>query len=112
MPGVNYVVYGFENNFGSITIQELNTGGKILLQTVWKDKLKTELYMQLVKSILAFTHHLSSIFITKVINFFMVTNFLVDYVDLYINWANNSLFIIFGKLPTLNLPIKSHSSLS
>ena len=41
----------------------------------------------------------------------MVNNFSVDQVGLYINWANTSLFIILGKLPTLNLPIKSHPSL-
>ena len=32
-------------------------------------------------------------------------------VGLYINWANTSLFIIVGKHPSLNLPIKSHLSL-
>ena len=41
----------------------------------------------------------------------MVNNFSVDYVGLSINWANTSLFIILGKRPTLNLPIKSHPSL-
>ena len=41
----------------------------------------------------------------------MVNNLSVDQVGLYINWANTSLFIILGKLPTLNLPIKSHPSL-
>ena len=35
----------------------------------------------------------------------------MDEVGLYINWANGSLFIILGKLPPLNLPIKSHPSL-
>ena len=38
----------------------------------------------------------------------MVNNFVVDQIRLYINWANTSLFIIFGILPTLNLPIKNH----
>ena len=42
------------------------------------------------------------------INFFMVNNFSVYQVGLYINWTNTFLFIILGKLPTLNLPIKSH----
>ena len=28
----------------------------------------------------------------------------------YINWANTSLFIIPGTLPTLKLPINSHPS--
>ena len=40
----------------------------------------------------------------------MVNNFFVDYVGLYINWANTALFITLGKLPNLNLPIKSHPS--
>ena len=40
----------------------------------------------------------------------MVNNFSVDYIGLCINWASTSLFIIFGKLSTLNLPIKSHPS--
>ena len=40
----------------------------------------------------------------------MVNNFSVDKVGSYINWDNNCLFIILGKLPTLNLPIKSHPS--
>ena len=40
----------------------------------------------------------------------MVNNFSVDQVGLCIYWANNSLFIILGKLPALNLPIKSHPS--
>ena len=34
-----------------------------------------------------------------------------DAVGLYITWANTSLFVILSKLPTLNLPIKSHPSL-
>ena len=34
----------------------------------------------------------------------MVNHFSVDQVDLYLNWTNTSLFIILGKLPTLNLP--------
>ena len=38
----------------------------------------------------------------------MVNNFAVDQIRLYITWANTSLFIIFGILPTLNLPIKNH----
>ena len=38
----------------------------------------------------------------------MVNNFSVDWVGLYINWANTFLFIILDKLLTLNLPIKSH----
>ena len=71
---------------------------------------------QLVKSTLAFTHPLCSIYIAsqqqhKIANFFMLNNFSVDQVGLYINWANISLCIILGKLPTLNLPIKSHPSL-
>ena len=41
----------------------------------------------------------------------MVKTFLVDFVGLYLNWAPTSLFIILGKLPTLNLSIKSHPSL-
>ena len=41
----------------------------------------------------------------------MVNNFSVDLVGLYINWAKTSLSIIHGKLPTLNIPIKSHPSL-
>ena len=41
----------------------------------------------------------------------MVNNFSVDSVGLYINWANTSLCIIPGELPTLNLPIKSYPSL-
>ena len=41
----------------------------------------------------------------------MVNNFSVDHVGLNINWANTSLCIIFNKLPTLNLPIKSYPSL-
>ena len=41
----------------------------------------------------------------------MVKTFLVDLVGLYLNWAPTSLFIILGKLPTLNLSIKSHPSL-
>ena len=44
-------------------------------------------------------------------NFFMVSNFSVDQVGLYINWTNTSLFTILGKLSTLNLPIKYHLSL-
>ena len=44
-------------------------------------------------------------------NFSMVNIFSVDEVGLCIIWANTSLFIILGKLPTLNLPIKSHPSL-
>ena len=40
----------------------------------------------------------------------MVNNVSVDLVGLYINWANTSLFIILGKLPTLNLPIKNQPS--
>ena len=43
--------------------------------------------------------------------FQILPKFSVDQVGLYINWANTSLFIILGKLPTLNLPIKSHPSL-
>ena len=34
----------------------------------------------------------------------------VDYAGLYINWANASLFIIPGTLPTLKLPRKTHPS--
>ena len=41
----------------------------------------------------------------------MVNNFSVDLVGLYINWANTSLCIIPGELPTLNLPTKSYPSL-
>ena len=41
----------------------------------------------------------------------MVSNFSTDYIGLYINWAKTYLFIILGKLPTLNLRIKSHTSL-
>ena len=41
----------------------------------------------------------------------MVNNFSVDLVGLYINWANTSLCIIPGELPTLSLPIKSYPSL-
>ena len=43
----------------------------------------------------------------------MVNNFSVDYkfIYIYINWANTSLIIIIGKPRTLNLPIKSHTSL-
>ena len=37
----------------------------------------------------------------------MVNNFAVD----NINWTNIALFIILGKLPTLNLSIESHPSL-
>ena len=40
-----------------------------------------------------------------------MNNFSVDYAGLYINWANTSLFIIPGTLPTLKLPIKSHISI-
>ena len=40
----------------------------------------------------------------------MVNNFSVDYVGLYINWTNTSLFINLGKLSTLNLPIENHPS--
>ena len=29
---------------------------------------------------------------------------------LYVDWANSSLFVTLGKLPTLNLPIESHRS--
>ena len=36
-----------------------------------------------------------------------MNNFSVDYADLYINWANTSLFVIPGTLPTLNLHLKS-----
>ena len=43
--------------------------------------------------------------------FFIVNNFSVDQVGLYINRSNTSLSIILDKLPTLNLPIKSHTSL-
>ena len=39
----------------------------------------------------------------------MVNNFSIDYVGLYINWTNTSLFIILGKLSTLNLPIEKPS---
>ena len=38
---------------------------------------------------------------------FLDNNFSVGYAGLYINWANTSLFIIPGTLPTLKLPIKS-----
>ena len=41
-----------------------------------------------------------------------MNNFSVDYAGLYLNWANTSLFIIPGTLPTLKLPIKSHPSSS
>ena len=34
----------------------------------------------------------------------MVNNFSVDWVGLYVNWANNSLIIILGKLPTYKNP--------
>ena len=34
--------------------------------------------------------------------------FLVGWVGLYTNWANTSLFIILGKIPTLNLALKIH----
>ena len=40
----------------------------------------------------------------------MVNNFSIDQIGLYINLANTSSFIILGKLPTLNLPIESHTS--
>ena len=40
---------------------------------------------------------------SKILDFFKVNNFSVDWVGLYINWANTSLFIIHGKFPTLNL---------
>ena len=33
----------------------------------------------------------------------MVKNFSVDWVGLYTNWANTSLFIILRKFPTINL---------
>ena len=39
-------------------------------------------------------------------NFFMVNNFSVDLVGLYINWDKTSLFIIHGKLPTLKSTYK------
>ena len=39
----------------------------------------------------------------KILDFFVVNHFSVDWVGLYINWANTSLFIILGKFPTLNL---------
>ena len=41
----------------------------------------------------------------------MINNFSVDQVGLYTNWVNTSLCIILGKLPSLNLSIKSHPSL-
>ena len=37
----------------------------------------------------------------------MGNNFSIDEIDLYTNWDNSSLFIILGKPPTLNLPIKN-----
>ena len=40
--------------------------------------------------------------------FFQTINFSVHYGGLYRNWANTSLFIIPGALPTLKLPIKNH----
>ena len=43
--------------------------------------------------------------------FFMVNNFSDDEVGLYINWANTSFIVIVGKLPTLNLLMKSDPSL-
>ena len=33
----------------------------------------------------------------------MVNNFSVDWVGVYINWANTSIFIILGKFLTLNV---------
>ena len=43
---------------------------------------------------------------SKMLDFFMVHNFSVNFLGLYINWANTSLFIILGKFLTLNLPKK------
>ena len=55
MPAVNYVIHGYSSlrtTPGVITLHELHTGGKTLLQlllkigwlmTIWKDKSKTEL---------------------------------------------------------------------
>ena len=40
----------------------------------------------------------------------MVNYFSIDEAGLYIKWANTSLFIILGKLRTLNLPVESHPS--
>ena len=40
----------------------------------------------------------------------MVNKFLVDYAVLCISWANTSLFVNPGTLPTLDLPIKGHPS--
>ena len=42
--------------------------------------------------------------------FFQIYNFSVNYVDLYVNWANTFLFTIPRTLAALKLPIKSHSS--
>ena len=41
----------------------------------------------------------------------VVNKFSVDWVGLYINWANATSLIILGKLLTFNLPIKNHPSL-
>ena len=41
----------------------------------------------------------------------VVNTFSVDWVGLYINWANASSLIILGTRPTFNLPIKKQPSL-
>ena len=43
-------------------------------------------------------------------NLYQINNSSVDYAGLYLNWANTSLLIISGTLPTLKLPIKSYPS--
>ena len=69
-------------------------------------------YQQLVKSIYPPSLFNNNIASQLEYIFFMVNSFSVDQVDSCLNWANNYLFIIPGELPTLNLPIKSHPSLS
>ena len=137
MSGVNYVIYGcscarataeislfrsfltLEENIIAVITQNREIDDNLERQVKNQTLCTFSIYQQLVKIILAFFHPLCSItiqvasYIASQLEyiFFMANNFSVDYLGSYINWANNYVFIILGKLPTLNLPIKSHPSL-
>ena len=127
MTGENREIYACSSSWTTrqkyhytrITLEN-NIGAFITLDgwqmTIWTGKLKTEhcivvgcSYLLEFFNILAvgqkyFSFYPPSFFdIHGVINV-EVSNFLVHYAGLYLNWTNSSLFIILGILPSLNLP--------
>ena len=118
----------FENNSMSLTL-EGNLVAVITQDRVIDDNLKRQIKNRTLHNctlfliswifqdasncskVLTFTHPLSSIYIARVINFqFFHGKQFFSWLSRFIYKLGSSLLIILGKLPILDLPIKSHPS--